>query len=680
MTTTSMSDPLVGHVLDARYEVVAKLARGGMATVYRAHDLRLRRTVAIKVMHDGLGDDAEFARKFVREAESAAKLNSPHVVTVFDRGTDDGRPYIVMEYVTGSTLRHLITRRAPLDPLRALDLLEPIAQALAAAHAAGIVHRDVKPENVLISDRGQVKVADFGLARAVTSQTATASAGLVMGTVSYLPPELVTTGHTDSRGDVYSTGVVLFEMLTGRKPHTGDVPIQVAYSHVHNDVPPPSTEVAGSAERRPIPDYLDALVQACTRRNPAERPRDGRELVGLVREARSALAAGVESDAGLAARMWESVGRAVVPEPFAEEFDDAEDDTVRMSDGYGRPEVVLDTPPRGTSVTPVGTRVAPPLVRQAAPAPRPVATRPRPARRPRRTAIRRRRFMVTLALIVIVALGVGVFEAWRASQSVAVPVLTGMTQDQAGRTLQANDLTATFQPEYSDGVVKGQIIRVQPGSGQQVVKHSAVTAWVSMGPEMHPMPTVVGSSLADAQRALAAASLRTGKVTKQWDETVPAGTIVSASTSAGTQLRHDTAVDLVVSQGPRPIPIASWVGKSADDAQRALTSAGFAVTVTSQNNDTVAQGLVISQTPASGTGHRGDKITLVKSLGPVLVAVPDVRLKSESQARAALTQAGFSVVVQYATPDWLRVGIVSGEVPSSSTKQPKGSTITVYVS
>jgi len=268
-TVTPVGDPLVGHVFGDRYRLVEKLARGGMATVYRALDTRLDRTVAVKVMHEGLGDDMDFARKFDREARAAARLSHPNIVAVFDQGDDRGRPYIVMEYVEGRTLRQIIANQAPLSPEKALSYIEPVVKALAAAHEVGLVHCDVKPENVIISDRGVVKVADFGLAKAVTGQTVTATQGLLIGTVSYIPPELVTCGRATSRSDVYSAGVVLFELLTGRKPHTGETPIQVAYAHVHADVPAPSSL---GRHKVAIPDYLDALVAACTRRSPAERP------------------------------------------------------------------------------------------------------------------------------------------------------------------------------------------------------------------------------------------------------------------------------------------------------------------------------------------------------------------------------------------------------------------------
>ncbi len=293
VTMTAVGDPLVGRLLDGRYEITQRLARGGMATVYRAVDTRLTRTVAVKVMHVGLGDETEFARKFDREARAAAKLSHPNVVSVFDQGQDregpNSRPYIVMEYVEGQTLRDVLNREAPMPPKRALEIMEPVLAALAIAHNAGLVHRDVKPENVLISDRGQIKVADFGLAKAVSSQSNTATQGLVIGTVSYLPPELVMSGHADARSDVYSAGIVLFELLTGRKPHTGDTPIQIAYAHVHRDVPPPST---GPRAGR-IPPYVDALVTRATARNANLRQPDAKVFLSQVRRARSALQRGM---------------------------------------------------------------------------------------------------------------------------------------------------------------------------------------------------------------------------------------------------------------------------------------------------------------------------------------------------------------------------------------------------
>lgn len=297
MTATSTTDPLVGRLVDSRYRIHERVARGGMACVYRASDTRLDRLVAVKVMHSQLADDANFAAKFEAEARAAARLSDPSVVAVFDQGNDAGRPYIVMELIRGRTLRSVISRQAPLGPTQALGLIEPVLIALSGAHQAGLIHRDVKPENVLISDQGEVKVGDFGLARAVTAQTSTGTDKQLMGTISYLSPELVTGGRADARSDVYSAGIVLFELLTGQKPHTGETPIQVAYAHVHQDVPSPSTLPAmRGAGGGDIPDYLDALVTRATARNADARPHDAQVMLTQVRRVSSALQAGVRTD------------------------------------------------------------------------------------------------------------------------------------------------------------------------------------------------------------------------------------------------------------------------------------------------------------------------------------------------------------------------------------------------
>ena len=239
---TTVSDPLVGQVLDGRYHVGPRLARGGMAVVYEAHDNRLDRTIALKVMHPTLADDEEFVTRFIREAHSAARLSHPNVVAVYDQGADQGHVFLAMELVRGRTLRDLIRTQGHLT----LEVLEPVLAALGAAHQAGLIHRDVKPENVLLSDDGRVKVADFGLARAVTGANShTTTSGILMGTVAYLSPEQVTRGVADPRSDVYAAGILLFEMLTGVKPYDGDTAIQVAYRHVHDDVPAPSSLVPG---------------------------------------------------------------------------------------------------------------------------------------------------------------------------------------------------------------------------------------------------------------------------------------------------------------------------------------------------------------------------------------------------------------------------------------------------
>ncbi|AXE39223.1 Serine/threonine-protein kinase PK-1 [Acidipropionibacterium virtanenii] len=422
---TVSTDPLVGRVLGGRYEITSRIARGGMATVYRAQDVHLHRGVAVKVMHEGLYEDPEFARRFDLEAKAAARLVNPHVVSVFDQGVDDLRPYIVMEYVPGCTLRHVIVQDAPLTPRRALALLEPVVSALASAHDDGVVHRDVKPENVLISDRGQIKVADFGLARAVTAQSVTAT-GLLVGTVSYLPPELVVSNRADERSDVYSTGIVLFEMLTGHKPHTGETPIQVAWAHVHEDVPAPSAYLAGLGRRgrelaEHIPAYLDALVRSCTAREPADRPVDGRVLLGLIRSARVSLAQGRAEDPAITSLMHRAGSAqpaSPVPVPGASPAH-----TRTPVSPIDRPAVSRVTPARpGVAIrTDISHRAASPQTPRDTPRPRNPGvaraphTRPtgpgrvtRSAPRGRRPApYRGRRNLIAMLLITVLAVAVG---------------------------------------------------------------------------------------------------------------------------------------------------------------------------------------------------------------------------------------------------------------------------------
>jgi serine/threonine-protein kinase len=300
-----------GRILDGRYRVGPRIARGGMATVYEAHDLRLERGCAVKIMHTDLGDDHDFATRFVREAHAAARLSHPNVVAVTDQGDDDGLLFLVMEHVPGRTLRDVIREEAPMEPARALALLEPVLQALAEAHRCGLVHRDVKPENVLIADDGRIKVADFGLARAFdASTTSTATGGVLIGTVSYLAPELIVDGKADPRSDVYAAGVLLYEMLTGRKPHEGESAIQIAYKHVNEDVPAPSG-VRGSEAEDTIPAFVDALVVRATARDRERRQADAKVFLQQLRRVRAALGAGETDDPELTADLLPTVPIAV---------------------------------------------------------------------------------------------------------------------------------------------------------------------------------------------------------------------------------------------------------------------------------------------------------------------------------------------------------------------------------
>lgn len=692
MTTTSIGDPMVGVLLDRRYQILERLARGGMATVYRATDMRLGRVVAVKVMHDGLGEDDDFARKFDREARSAAKLSHPNVVAVFDQGHDVGRPYIVMEYVRGCTLRNVISADAPMEPLKALELIDLILAALCAAHESGLVHRDIKPENVLISERGHLKVADFGLARAISSHTATATQGVLIGTVSYLPPELVLHGKADTRSDVYSTGVVLFELLTGTKPYRGETPIQVAYAHVHNRIPAPSTRLKTSwqvSRRNGIPPYLDALVKAATQREPDRRPHDAREFRAMVQRALAALSQGVMDDPALTAH-------------FSARFVDLED---TESHEYGTVTALTPADARPVDPRPADPKPADPEPEEsvdedtpapvstrspAAPSPgrQPVARRRTQTRRPRATTrprhpdpgvvlLRRRRLATLVLLIALTISGTG---AWWMLEGrfVPTPVLTGLAQAEAVQTAEGQGLGVQSTEAFSETVPAGVVISTDPGAGADVLRSGTVDMVVSKGPERFAMPRVIGLSQDDAAKVLAESNLAVGTVNEAWHEELAPGLVSQASAEAGEPMRRDARIDLTLSKGPRPIRITNQAGRPADQAQSTLENAGFQVVVKTANSPTVPEGHVISQDPASGTGYRGNTITLVRSLGPAMIKVPEVKALPTQEAVDQLTRAGFKVETKPGE-NFLNLGYVQRTDPAAGHEAPEGSTITVFV-
>lgn len=713
MNKSSTYDPMVGSVLDDRYEILAKLARGGMATVYRARDRRLQRTVAVKIMRTDLGEDDEFAAKFDREARSAALINHPAVVSIFDQGISRGQPYIVMEFIDGETLRRLIARDAPLEPVLALDYLEPIASALAAAHDAGIVHRDIKPENVMISTRGHVKVADFGLARQTESPQMTAT-GVLVGTASYLPPELVTHARPDSRSDIYSTGIVLFELLTGKKPHVGENNYQIAYAHVNIDVPAPSAKLRELGFPGFIPDYLDALVAACTARDPKARVADGRELMDKLRRVRTEL----ESNPGqhnpaLAAQLRPLPGDGDAatqqisprPEPRPRPLKELPPIPVRPRSAETPDPVAEEASP--DAVTAI---VQPQSLRSpaSAPSPRsaasarsassagepPRATLPGPGRNgspsSHRTPIfpqfsqdpiyrRRRGIMLFVLVLVVTAIVVSVSWWWAEGRFTTTPEVTNIPQEQAFQALKANGLEYTTQEAFSEDVAVGSVISTDPAGNARTLRGTKVAVTVSKGPERYAMPEVVGQELSRARSAIESTNLAVGQVKEDWSESVEAGLVISASASAGDLLPPGAKIDLVVSKGRQPITIKDYKGTDADQASRELKKQGFTVEVSEEHSDTVAAGQVISQDPASGTGHRGDTVKLVKSLGPEMVTVPDVARKRTDEAQKELEGAGFKVEVKNNSIFPAPLGFASGTNPAAGSTAPKGSTVTLYV-
>ncbi|MFE9455395.1 Stk1 family PASTA domain-containing Ser/Thr kinase [Streptomyces californicus] len=635
---TTLQDPLVGQLLDGRYRIEARIAVGGMATVYRAVDTRLDRVLALKVMHPALATDVSFVERFIREAKSVARLAHPNVVAVFDQGAQGAYVYLAMEYVAGCTLRDVLRERGALQPRAALDILEPVLAALGAAHRAGFVHRDMKPENVLIGDDGRVKVADFGLVRAVG--TATDTTGSLLGTVSYLAPEQIEHGSADTRSDVYACGVVLYEMLTGAKPHTGENAAQVIYRHLNSDVPPPSAVVPG------LPVALDSLVASATARNPEVRPHDAVLLLAETREARAGLT--------------EAELDAVPPQALSDTHDGADDRTSVIpralpADDAGTVHRTsrLETPPAVS-----GARRRP-LLRRG------------PFGGPHRTLI-----LVLTAVLLTLGVGTGVWYI-NSGQFTQVPSLLGQTQQEAEQRIARAGLGLKgVDRVFSDSVERGSVVRSVPASGDRIRGNGSVQLVVSRGPEIVRVPDVVGSSLADARRSLKKVGLVPGMVTKEFSEDVARGEVVRTDPRAGADRNPDTAVALVVSKGA-PIDVPDVTGLSVEDATAELEAEGLTAEVLpGRVHSTEEKGDIAEQSPGEGTeAAEGDTIELTVSKGPRMLDVPDVTGRNVDEARSTLEEAGFEVKVD--RPFLSFSDTVASQSVDGGEQAPEGSVITV---
>ncbi|MBZ6081273.1 Stk1 family PASTA domain-containing Ser/Thr kinase [Streptomyces olivaceus] len=644
---TTLQDPLVGQVLDGRYRVEARIAVGGMATVYRAVDTRLDRVLALKVMHPALATDATFVDRFIREAKSVARLDHPNVVQVFDQGAQGAYVYLAMEYIAGCTLRDVLRERGALQPRAALDILEPVLAALGAAHRAGFVHRDMKPENVLIGDDGRVKVADFGLVRAV--DTVTSTTGAVLGTVSYLAPEQIETGTADPRVDVYACGVVLYEMLTGAKPHEGDSPAAVLYKHLHDDVPPPSAAVPELAYE------LDELVAAATARNPEIRPHDAVALLARIRESRGKLSV-------------EQLD-AVPPQALAADHDNAEDRTSVIPRALTIPRPLpVNEDEDGAGGPSDGVQHT---SRLASPPPDP----------PRRRGPRMRRgpLAVVVAVLLVLGLGTGIWYI-NSGQFTKVPALLSKTEAQARDRLDEAGLdVGKVSHAHSDTVDRGQIISTEPGVGDRIRKNDSVSFTVSDGPDRVKLPDLEGYRLDRARTLLKDEGLEPGMVTKAFSEEVPTGFVVSTKPAAGTTVRGGSAVALVVSKG-RPVDVPDVTGDDLDEARTELSEAGLKVKVAEKRvNSEHDSGQVARQTPEPGSeAAEGDTVTLTVSKGPQMVEVPDVVGDSVDDAKQKLEDAGFGV-----KEDRGLLGLFGDTVKEQSVEggdtAPKGSSIKITI-
>jgi beta-lactam-binding protein with PASTA domain/predicted Ser/Thr protein kinase len=683
MDTTLARVP-IGQLLDGRYRVESHLAHGGMATVYLGTDTRLDRTVALKIMHAELANDEDFVRRFVAEARSVAKLSHPNVVTVYDQGADGRTLYLAMEYVPGRTLRDLLHERTRLRPREALDIIEGVLSGLAAAHAAGIAHRDVKPENVLLGQAQTLKVADFGLARLLSDVTHTKS-GMLIGTAAYLAPEQVAGGRADFRTDVYATGVMLFELLTGRQPFTGETPLAVAYRHVNEVVPAPSSLVPG------LPPALDSLVALATSRNPDLRPADAGQFLRAITGARHGLPLDVPPPAPYGAAppiagpglpgpglLGPGLPGPGLPGPGLPGSPTvAALGVMPAAPGPGAPgpdASIADTaPPRA---------VAPPqpVVAPVWPAPPPTEWPAQPPGTPS--------------------------GGWPQAGGWPDPPQNGNDVDMipgmpAGTAVQPYGATGAdpYRPATnqtlivsSSGAPYGTTVRESRlgrllfsrrlaylAAGLAVVVVFGLLGWWMFEGRYTIVPKVTGVSAATAQADLRDVGLTPGSTTTVLDNTVAKGLVIRTSPANGSRIARGGQVSLVVSAGPHMINMPQVTGQTLTDAQAAIRHAGLipgkVKTVTST---TIAAGIVISTDPAAGTSWPQPKpVAIVLSAGPPL---PNFVGQDKSVAEAWAAGNGVKLNEVTAAHSNQPVNIVVKQSAPPGSAFTNGEVITIQIS
>ena len=654
--THDQTDPLIGRLIDQRYRVTRRLARGGMATVYVAQDERLERPVALKVMHPHLAESDDFVERFHREARAAARIVHPGVVSVFDQGVVSGQGFLVMELIDGTNLRALLNAQGAFTIPQALRYTTDILEALRAAHRMGVIHRDIKPENILVPTDGPAKVADFGLARAV-SEGSTSATGNMLGTVAYIAPEIALTTEANARSDLYSVGIMLYEMLTGAVPWADESPLQIASHHVSEDVPSPSATLPW------IPREIDDLVAALTARNPANRCADASDALDLV-------------------------ARAAASIPF---------DIANR-----RAEVAREDSRSGSEATALNTEVMPTQLTQAMPVPAAAAVTTATAL-PAATAVTtvhtststetpsagelpakmstRAILLAVIAFLLIVAASFGGSWWWTEygpGSYLTMPTTTGRDLADVQADLGAIGLASSVEEEFSDDVQSGIVTHSDPDGGSSVHKSTNVQLYVSKGIDMKDVPNVVGKGQDEASRTLADAGLALGAVTDAYSEEVPPGQVISQSVAAGTSLAHDSTVDVVLSKGREPRTVPSLSGKGASAAKSSIEALGLVASPTEAYSDTVPEGQVISQQTREGsTVYRGDSVSYTVSKGPEMVTVPDVVGLQRQEAHDKLEGAGFTVQEDLILGGFFNT--VRSSDPAGGSKVKKGSTVTISI-
>jgi beta-lactam-binding protein with PASTA domain len=650
---TPPTDPLLGRLVDKRYLIERRVARGGMATVYEATDQRLERPVAIKIMHPHLAEDGDFTKRFIQEARQAARLAHPNIVNVFDQGQDGPITFIVMEYLPGITLRELLQDFGALTPAQTVDIVRAVLQGLDAAHTAGIVHRDLKPENVLLADDGRIKIADFGLARASTHNTATSQA--LLGTIAYLSPELISRGEADLRSDIYALGIMMFEMLTGAQPYQGDQAVTIAYQHQNDIVPPPSSKNPA------IPALFDELVDWCTRRSADERPPHARAVLEHLVEVEKLL--GAETLATATMDLNQTIAM-----------------TQRMSPMDIQDTEVLD--PKSAVFEGLEPAPTQSVAVVEAPPQEPVRERKPP---------RGRRLATLGTLVLLLVLGGGGAAAWwwltGPGALVTVPEVAGGSVLEATATLVEAELSVadTVLEEFDLVLPEGTVKGTNPSAGAEVEKQTEIRLIVSLGPNPVAVPAISGQSLAEVELALQEVNLILGATSEEFNDFVDEGSVLrlvdedNETLAAGSQVLAGSTLNAVLSAGPLP----DVTGLPVDEARETLDSVGVTGVVGGDGafSDTVREGYVVEVSlPAGATIRPGDTLTLIVSRGPELVMIPDLVGETIADAKEVLEGLGFEVEVRSEFPesDWDRsFARVTSLSPSSGQEVAKGTLVII---
>ena len=613
------------------------VASGGMATIYHAIDLRLDRQVAVKIMHPHLANDEDFVGRFIREAKAAAALAHPNIVAIQDQGWNEGgvpAVFIVMEYIEGFTLRDVINEQGALGVTEALRYFAPVISAMSAAHKNGILHRDLKPENILISKDGRIKIADFGLARGeLIGTTMTAESSVILGSVSYLSPEQVQRGIADSRSDVYAAGIVAYEMFTGEKPFNGDSPIQIAYMHVNEEIP------RLRSKRKDIPQALDDLIASATAKNPDDRPRTAAEFLEQLQKIQ------IEID------------------PKKNQLDLGLDLPV---------EPIREKARKKMKEEPVKEETAP--VKEST---REIKHQEDKKKRASKRVRRNRK----VALLLAIAIGVGGWWTLIGPGSrVVVPSTVGGTYDEAMNSFTPLGLTAVVvENRYDEEIPKGKIIQSIPEGGGKVDAGGSVKLIVSKGPERYTIPLVKGLTPEAAQAAITKSPLTVGTITEVFNSEIPKGYVISSTPISGTSVKRDATVDLIVSKGIEQVALASYLGKSGEQALNELTQAGFNVEAGYAFSETVPELAVISQNPAGGaTANKGGKVSILISKGPRYTFIPKTIITMEANAGKAMLES-LGLKVKVVSIGSAKKKVVKKVSPAVNTKVLRGSLVTITV-